>query len=140
MFTFADLLFLGGLYIFYDEFSRILAGIEIQAEIIKFGNRIGFVIVGIVIPVVHLIGAIEYFWPKVIQQNKRILNISLLIFGIAVLVTAFASSSWMKSKVENAGYIYCRNASGISALAKTLVYTKDLEVCEELVAAKHERK
>jgi len=132
--------FLVGIFIGYDEFRRILAEIKIQAEIIKFGNRIGFIIVGIVIPVVHFIGAVDYFWPKPIQQNKRALNISLIILCIALLITAFSCSSWMKSKVENAGYIYCRNDSGISALAKILIYTKDMEICEALVAAQHERK
>jgi hypothetical protein len=60
-------------------------------------------------------------------EQKRVWKVSFMI------------SSWMKSHAENSGYIYCRNVSGVSALARTLVYTKSMDICEELVASKQKR-
>ena len=138
-FSIFELLFLAGILILYHEFGRIVQETNNQVDMIKFGNRISFLIVGIVIPIVHLLGIVEYFCPGYIKKNKHLLNLSLIAIGIALLVTGFAGSVWIKSKVENAGYIYCRNASGVSALARTLVYTKNMEICEELVASKQKR-
>jgi hypothetical protein len=139
LFSIFELLFLAGILILYHEFGRIIQETNNQVDMIKFGNRISFLIVGIVIPIVHLIGIVEYFWPGYIKKNKHLLNLSLIAIGIALLVAGFSGSVWMKSKVENAGYVYCRNASGVSALARTLVYTKDMEICEELVASNQTR-
>jgi hypothetical protein len=138
-FSIFELLFLAGILILYHEFGRIVQETNNQVDLIRFGNRISFLIVGIVIPIVHLLGIIEYFWPNYIKKNKYLLNLSLLAIGITLLVAGFAGSAWIKSKVENAGYIYCRNASGVSALARTLVFTKNMEICEEIVASKQKR-
>lgn len=45
-----DLLCLGGLWISYNEFLRILVEISNQADFIRFGNRVGFFIVGLGFP------------------------------------------------------------------------------------------
>ena len=68
------------------------------------------------------------------------MNISLVVTVVAMLSAGFIISSWIKSRVESAGYIYCREASGISALAKSLVYTKDMAICEDLVTAKYKHR
>jgi hypothetical protein len=138
-FSIFELLFLIGILILYHEFGRIVQETNNQVDMIRFGNRISFLIVGMVIPIVHLLGIVEYFWPGYIKKNKHLLNLSLIAIGIALLVAGFAGSAWIKSKVENAEYFYCRNASGVSALARTLVYTKNMETCEELVASKQKR-
>ncbi len=136
LFSLFDLLFLGGLWIAYHEVNQLFLSINNQTDIIKFGNRIGFFLVGFGIPIVHLAGIIEFFWPTFIKQNMRVLNFSGIILITILISAGFLGSIWMRSQVENAGYVYCRNASGISALAKTLVYTKNLEICEDLVASK----
>jgi protein-S-isoprenylcysteine O-methyltransferase Ste14 len=103
---------------------------------IKFGNRTAFSVLCIVIPLVHLMGIIEYFWPNFINKHRSVLNKSGILICILLFIFGLAGSVWMKSKVQNAGYVYCRKASGVSALAKTLVYTKNMELCEELAASK----
>lgn len=130
-FTFFDLLSLGGLLILYHELGQITMDINSQVDMIKFGNRISFFFVGFIIPVIHLVGIIEYFKPKYILKYKRSLNYAIIILAIVLTAASLLGSFWIKSRVENAGYIYCRNASGISALAKTLVYTKNKDICEK---------
>ena len=108
---------------------------------IKFGNRFTFLVVGAVIPMLHIWGVAEYLWPTVIKNNTRIISCSL-IAGLLILLSAgFAGSVWIKSKVENDGYVYCSAASGVSALAKSLVYTRNMGICEDLVRSnRHARR
>jgi len=68
------------------------------------------------------------------------MNAGAIIMIIALFAAGFAGSFWFKSQVESAGYIYCREASGISALAKSLVYTKDMAICEDFVTAKYKHR
>ena len=56
-----------------------------------------------------------------------------------VIVAGFAGSSLLTSKVENAGYVNCKRLSGAGAVSKTLVYTKDMRICEDLVEKKKKR-
>jgi hypothetical protein len=60
-------------------------------------------------------------------------NIGIVILLSTLILGGIAGSHWVKSHVENAGYIYCWRASGSGAVSKTLVYTKDMEICEKLV-------
>jgi hypothetical protein len=140
LFIFFDLLFLGGMVIFYNEIGRIILELKNQADMIKFGNRIGFFCLGFIIPIVHLLGIIDYFRPEYILKHKRFLNHTLIFLSIFILAASIFASSWIKVQIENAGYVYCRNASGLSALARTLVYTKDMATCEEQVALKTRRR
>ncbi len=107
-----------------------------QVDSISIGNRDGFFILAIGFPLIYIFIIIEHFRPDFINKYKSFMNQGAIVMVIALLFAGFIGSSWIKSKVENAGYFYCRNASGISALAKTLVYTKNIDICEELVASK----
>ncbi len=137
---FGSLLCIGGLWIGYHEFQRILLEITNQADMIKFGNRVGFFIVGLFLPLIHLFIIVEHFRPTLIHKYKRLMNQGAIFLLIVLLSAGIIGSSWLESKVENAGYVYCRNASGISALAKSLVYTRDMDICEELVESKIKRR
>ncbi len=140
LFSFADLLIIGVIWISFDELYQLIIGIEQQATMIKFGNRTSFFIVSMVIPLVHLMGIIEYFQPDFIDKHRSVLNKSGIFLCVFLIIVGFAGSVWMKSQVENAGYVYCRKASGVSALAKTLVYTKNMDICEDLVASKRKNR
>jgi hypothetical protein len=106
---------------------------------IRFSSRTGFLILGVGALLIHPLMIVEYFWPGYIKKNNMILSIGLIALAIALFATAFTGSEWIKSKVENAGYVYCRKASGASALAKTLVYTKNIDICDDLVESKRKR-
>jgi hypothetical protein len=128
---FGDLLALSVIISFYYDFSEIVQEISHQVEMISFSNRMGFFIVGMIVPIGHFLGIVEHFRPEYIKKNYKFLNIGVIVLTIALFAAGFAGSAWIESKVENAGYVYCRKASGASALARTLVYTKNMEICEE---------
>jgi hypothetical protein len=115
-----------------------------QVEIIQFSNRAGFFTVGIGIPLMHLLIVMEQLCPefiKRIEKYKKPVNYSIMGFILALLIAGFAISSWLQTRAESAGYVHCRYVSGVSALAKTLVYTKEARICEDLEAkARAERK
>ncbi|MGD9009528.1 MAG: hypothetical protein PVG41_16500 [Desulfobacteraceae bacterium] len=118
--------------------------IKNQVDIIRFGNRDGFFVVGIGFPLMHLLIVMEQLCPdfiKRIEKYKKPVNYSIMGFIFALLIAGFVMSSWLQSRAENAGYVHCRYVSGVSALAKTLVYTKEVQICEDLEAkARAERK
>jgi uncharacterized Tic20 family protein len=124
------------LWIGYHALSKFFFDVDNQAEVIEFSSRFGFFIVGLPIIGILLLVIIEYYFPALIRKHLKALNIGGIVGLIIFLSSGFFISSWMRSHAENAGYIYCRNASGVSALARALVYTKNMDICEELVASK----
>jgi hypothetical protein len=139
LFTLFDLMGIAILWIGYDSIKEYFYGIDHQVEIIRFSSKEGFFTVGILILVAHMLGFIEYLFPELINKNLKVANIGAIVTLIIFLASGFYISSWMKSNVENAGYVYCHNASGISSLARTLVYTKNIDICDDLVESKRKR-
>lgn len=131
--VFGDLLSIGGLWIGFHLISQIQLHIANQDDIIRFSNRVGFFIVGIGFPLLHAISITEHFFPDMIKTYKRFLSRAVIVMLVLLLIAGFSGSSWITSQVENAGYAYCRDASKASALSKSLVFTKDLTLCEELI-------
>jgi hypothetical protein len=134
-----DLLSFLGLWYVYHEVQGVLIKINNQADLIEFGNRDFFILVVLIVPVGHILAIIEHFNADLIRVYNKLLNYSVILALIILLGAGSFGSFWIKSRVEKVGYIYCRNASGISALAKTLVYTKNMDICEELVETKRKR-
>ena len=133
---FGDFLSFGGLWLGYHIVTQVFIKVSNQANMIRYGNRVGFFIVGIGFPLLHLLAMVEHFRPDVIRKYKRLINSVVIAMVIILLGAGFVGSSWIQYRVENAGYIYCQYASGSSMLAKSLVYTKDMKICEDLVASK----
>ena len=121
------------------EFRRVIMEIDSQADIIKFNNRLGFPIVGLIVPSIHFLALIDRIWPELPKKHSRLVNRGIVIGLIALFTAGFASTLWIKAQVENAGYVHCRKASGDSALIKTLAYSKNINICEEIVAADRQR-
>jgi hypothetical protein len=136
---FLDLLSLLGVWYAYCEVQLILTNINNNADIIKFGNRDLLLILVLIVPICHVLAVVEHFYADIVKTYNRVLNYCVIFLFFILLSAGFFGSYWIKARVENAGYIYCRNASGISALAKTLVYTKRIDICEELVETKRKR-
>ena len=134
--TFCNFLSLWVLWIGFNEIEEIQASLQIHADVIRVGSRAGFFVVGIALPILCLLPIVEKFWPDFLKKHSKLMSQCVVIGIIGLLAAGFIGSSWIKARVENAGYTYCRNASGISALARTLIYTKNMDICEELVEAK----
>jgi hypothetical protein len=133
---FGDFLSIGSLWIGYHIVTQVFIKITNQADMISYGNRVGFFIAGIGFPLLHLLVMIEHFRPEIIRKYKRFLNSAVIAMVILLLGAGFVGSSWIQYRVENAGYVYCNNASGSSMLAKSLVYTKNTKMCEDLATSK----
>ncbi len=132
-----DFLSLIGLWYGYHEFQRILMEINQSAEVIKFSNREGFCILGIGIPMIHSLALADRMWPSLPKKYSGWVNMGLVITVIALFAAGIIGSKWITSQVEKAGYMYCREASGISALSRTVYYTKDTATCDAIVEAKY---
>lgn len=137
---FFDLICFAVIVFGYQAFIGTVDEIRGRMDVIQFNSRIGFFVVGLGFPLIHLFGIADHFWSSLFKQYSRIVNLGFIVLIIVLFVTGVTSSSWLESQVKNADYIYCRNVSGVSALAKNRVYTRDMEICEELIAAKHGRK
>lgn len=134
---FFDLLCIGVLWIGCDKVQEILMAINNQIDTIRFSNRTGFFVVGIGFPLMHLLIIIEQLRPDFIKKfykYKALINSCVMGFIVALLVAGFVVSSWLESRAEDSGYVYCWYVSDPSALAKTLVYTKNATICKELEA------
>ena len=125
-----------GLWFGYHDLKLTLREIASQPDSISFGNRDGFFIVALGFPIIHLLIVVEQFRPALVNKYKRFMNIGAIFMVISLLAAGFICSSWIESQVQKAGYIYCREASGISALAKSLVYAKNRDICADLATGK----
>jgi hypothetical protein len=136
---FVNFLCLWVLWIGFNDIKEVLASLKSRADVIPVGSRVGFSVVGLFFPILCMLPIAEKIWPQFIKKQEKLINQSIAIGIIALLAAGFIGSSWITTRVENAGYTYCRNASGISALARTLVYTKNMDICEEVVKAERKR-
>ena len=136
---FCNFLCLWVLWVGFNDIKEIIASLQSHAEVIRVGSRAGFFVVGIGFPILCLLPIVEKFWPDFLKKHSKLMSQCVVMGTIALLAAGFIGSSWIKARAENAGYAYCRNASGISALARTLVYTKNMDICEQLVEAKRKR-
>lgn len=135
-----DLLCFWVLWIGFNSIIDVIIEINNQANIIRLSSRSGFYIVGIGPPLMHFLAVVDYFWSDFQKKYSRLVNQCVVIAVLVLLAAGFLGSSWIKTRVEKAGYICCRNASGISALARTLVYAKNMDICEDLVETKQKQK
>ena len=131
MFCACDLGSVYALWLGYNEVKEIMIGIQTQADTIRVFSRIGFYITGLFMILVHFFGIIVTFKPSIEKKYEQQITKGCIAGIIAMFAIGFGGSAVMKNQVENAGYVYCRNASGISALARTLVYTKTMAICEQ---------
>lgn len=132
-FFLGDLLGLWLLWTGYSEIKEVIDALHDHADFISFSSRVGFYMAGLFILISHIFIVVNSLYPVIEKKYRRLADQCCIVALISFFAAGFLGSSCVKASVERAGYIYCRNASGISALARTLVYAKDIEVCENLV-------
>ena len=115
----------------YHDIKEIVLGIQIQADTIRVFSRAGFYAAGLFVILGHIYTIAISIWPVIEEKYKEKSELCAVTLIIAFFVVGFGGSAIIKSQVVDAGYLFCRNASGISALARTLVYTKTMDICEE---------
>lgn len=119
------------LWVGIRQLTKFLADINAQSDMVMFSNGSGFFVIGAFILVAHAIIIIEHFFPKLIKKNMTFFNSAVAIGLLFFIATGFGLSSFMKNHVENAGYVYCENASTETVLSKKLVYTKTSLGCDK---------
>jgi len=134
--TFFDILFILLFWMGYDIVNRIAADIAHSANSVEFNNRVGFLFVGVGIPVAHLFAIYEYFWPNVVARRNALFNYMFLILLIVLFVCGFFISARVQAYVARAGYLHCPQADRQLSFSTGLVYTKDDAICSQLIEEK----
>jgi hypothetical protein len=131
---FIDILALIALWLCYNEIHRVVIGISNSVDAISFNNRIGFLFVAAIMPVVHIFAVCHHYWlQKAFEKKTNLINWSFIALGIAIFASAFFISARMKTYVERAGYRHCTKADDKMTFSTYLVYTKDTAICSQLV-------
>lgn len=120
----------------YDIVSKIVTGITNSADSVEFNNRVGFLFVGVALPITHLVAVYEYFWPKVVERKIALFNYLFFVLIIVLFAIGFYISARVQTYVERAGYLRCPHADHQLTFSTGLVYTKDEAICYRMVAEK----
>lgn len=130
----ADILAIIAIWWGYRQIHDLLTGISFSVDAVSFTNRIGFAFVGILLPFAQVNALFEHLWPAKVYRRTRYLIFTTIVLGIVIFFGAVSISFYMQKYTEEAGYQYCSGASGVSALARTLVYTRNSEICSKATA------
>jgi hypothetical protein len=123
-----------------DIVHGIVTGIANSADSIEFNNRVGFLFLGIALPITHLLAIYEHFWPKVIEKKAILFNWSIFILLIVLFASGFFISSRVRTYIERAGYMRCPQADHRLSFSTGLVYTKDAAICSRLIEEKRKQR
>ena len=128
------------LVFFYKEINGLNSDIQSHADSVSFNSKDGFFILALVVPIGHLIAIIEHFWRNVIKRHIRLINYGFLVMLILSFISAITISILIKAKVENAGYVNCKELEWSGTYSVSYTYTLNQAVCEQLVAEKAKEK
>ncbi len=134
--TFIDILVIWGFYIGYHQIHQVLTGISNSTDSVSFLNRNGVFFIMIPLPFFHIFSLVDYFKPSLVAKWRDSFHRAILFFTLGLFMLSFFISTGTRQYVEKSGYLYCHDASSFSVLFRTLVYTKDWETCNRLVAEK----
>ncbi len=137
LFTFCDLLALLALWLGYDVINNVVGGIANSADMVGFNNRVGFLVFGVSLPIVHIFAICDYlFFQKIFAKKAAWVNGAFIILGIVFFASAIFISAYMRTYVERAGYLRCPEADKRMTFSTYLMYTKNYEICSRLVEEK----
>lgn len=136
LFILFDILAMLVFWIGYNEINQVITNIAHSADSVEFNHRVGFFFIGVLVPMAHLLGICEYFWPKVVKKRTVLFNWSALILLIVLFASGFFISARVRTYVERAGYLHCSQADNSMTFSVYLVYTKNDIVCSQLIEEK----
>ncbi len=136
IFFLLDILCLFIFLFFYNEIRQVLLDIRNQAEMVTIWSKEGFFIFAIALPIIHITVIIEYFNFEIIKKHAQSIGYGFIAMLILMFVSAFVTSSLIKAKAENAGYINCRELEWSGTYSVSYTYTRNQEICERLVTEK----
>jgi hypothetical protein len=127
-------------WFFLNEISRMFLDISHQADMVEFNSKEGFFILAAVVPIAHIVIIIEHIWFDFIKKYTRLINYGALIMFILLFASAITISILIKVKVENAGYVNCKELEWSGTYSKSYTYTRNQAICEQLLAEKAKEK
>jgi len=136
--VFLDILAIGGIFIGFKWISEILFEMNMQAEVIEFDRFTGFIFVAIAVPALHILGIIENSWPDLLSTYKAVMEKGIVLFAILLIFLCYILITWVPSKLENEGYVYCQTTS-VGLASRVVIYAIDDEVCQELGPGKYQQ-
>lgn len=131
---FGDILALFALWLGYNEINKVMACVADFADMVNFNNRIGFLIFAAGFIIAHIfIICNNLFLNKIFEKKAAWGNGVFIILGIVLFASAILISVNMRTYVEKAGYLHCPKADKRMTFATYLIYTKNSEICSQLV-------
>lgn len=122
----------GFLYWLYTSHVNLTSALANNADIISFNDRIYFLGAAILIPLVHLIAALEAVKPQLLTKRVKTIVSYVLVGVLAIfLVLPFIVSHRIESTLAERNYYYCEEASFHGTVSNTLVYVKNQQLCSK---------
>ncbi len=138
--TVINLLALWALWLGYNEFNEVFTGVARFADTVSLNNRIGFFLVGIGVPIGYVFTLCDHFFlHRFFEKKAPWVNGAFITLGIVLLASAIFMSVFMRTYVERAGYLHCPQADERMTFITYLMYTKNYEICSQLVEGKRQK-
>jgi len=133
---FGDIFSIICLWAGYNLINQVVIDIAHYADAVKFNSKVGFFCFGVGLPMAHLFGIYEHFWPKIVEKKAALINWSAIILLLVLFASGFFISARVRTYVERAGYLHCHPVDQQQTFSTGLVYTKDAAICYRLVEEK----
>lgn len=98
-----------GMLYFFSVCDKLLMEIERQELSLVFDGGAAYLILMLVMPLIHAYSLVEYFFPKTFAVRKNILNVLLLSFFVATLLSKILINDWLESTIISRGYELCES-------------------------------
>jgi hypothetical protein len=129
------ILFLWGI----DQIQDVYQAVVGAAGHVVFENRIGLTFSGLLLPILLVVALCDMYLPEFAKKHRSFLEKITALSTVLLIGGGIFFSFYLQSYVSRSGYQYCGSASGTSAVMKTVVYTQNDVVCQQLTEARRSR-
>ena len=128
------------LFYFYNEIRQLFLDINSNTDMVSFNSKQGFFIFALGLPIISFVIIIEHIWFEFINKHIRLISWGVFAMLILLFISAITISALLKAKVENAGYINCKELEWSGAYSVSYTYTRNQAICKQLVAEENKEK
>lgn len=130
-----DILAIALLWLVWHAVGEINQAIGRKAETIEFYGRIFLLLTVLIVPILHIIGTIEFLKPGTLEKNI-IKGIDINWFLVIVLGFLIALSFFVKqyfiTHIEDSGYVYCPDQSRRTSFSMIYVFVRSDSGCNSI--------
>ncbi len=121
----------------YHQAINVEAAIVSRADFIKYDTWMYFYLIGLALPIFHIIWLIDTCFPKAYSRAVY----TTIFYGSLVLVLLISISMTIKirCRIKQSGYFYCEAASTHMNISHFAVYVLDMQTCDRLAKEKAAR-